>query len=331
MAWLPAIATIASSIIASEGQEDTNNANMQIAQNNTAFNAQEAAITREFNAMEAAKSREWGSDEATRSREFNAGQTDRQRNFANMQADKQMDFQERMANSSWTRGVIDLRNAGLNPMLAYRMGGAQAPSGAMGQSSAASSSPPSGATASGQAATAGQPGNQMNPYAAAGANATQWAQIQNIQQDTARKEAETRLIDSQARGYEGEQNVRMDLMRKQAEQQVKLADLTHEQRKRVEKEIDLVLAQTRNQDADTALKKVNEVLQKYDIPRMKAEADYFKSEVGRTSPHNKYGPQTPFRFLEGLGERYLNKNSAFELKYDTPNLGQKYHPQGRIR
>tara|TARA_B110000438_G_scaffold233960_1_gene230205 strand:+ start:824 stop:1450 length:627 start_codon:yes stop_codon:yes gene_type:complete len=56
---------------------------------------------------------------------------------------KQMAFQREMSNTSYQRGMADMKAAGLNPILAGKMGGASTPAGA---SYTAQKADPSGAT-----------------------------------------------------------------------------------------------------------------------------------------------------------------------------------------
>jgi len=93
---------------------------------------------------------------------------------------KQMDFQERMSSSSYQRGMKDMRLAGLNPILAYKMGGASTPTGASIQAQ-----------------------NVAGPAAASAASTYQMIQsTKNLAADTMLKGATTRKTIAEARRME---------------------------------------------------------------------------------------------------------------------------------
>lgn len=74
--------------------------------------------------------------------EANSAQALRSMEFSAEQAQKQMDFQERMSNTSYQRAMADMKDAGLNPILAYKQGGASSPAGASGSGAQATMSNP---------------------------------------------------------------------------------------------------------------------------------------------------------------------------------------------
>lgn len=90
-------------------------------------------------------SQTYGSDASARDFEYAKAANEYQRTLWNEQADynaKQAqidrDFQERMANTAYQRAVLDLKAAGLNPILAVQGMGAATPVGAMASSGLAS-------------------------------------------------------------------------------------------------------------------------------------------------------------------------------------------------
>lgn len=93
-------------------------------------------------------------------------------------AGRQMAFQANMSNTSYQRAMADMAAAGLNPILAYKQGGASTPSGA-------------------QADVPNYASNMANSASAAASVQNMWKQNENLDQQNANMKAQERLTDQQ--------------------------------------------------------------------------------------------------------------------------------------
>lgn len=119
-----------------------------------------------------------GADSQSSANQANIAASREQMDFQREENTRAMDFSERMSNTAYQRAVSDMRDAGLNPMLAYQQGGASTPQGVTSAGSMAVSQPTFTPQSFGTAAQAAQLGAQVG---------NTMAQTKNVDADTLNK------------------------------------------------------------------------------------------------------------------------------------------------
>lgn len=118
--------------------------------------------------------------------------------FNAQQAELNRAFQERMSNTAYQRSMADMREAGLNPILAYQKGGASSPTG-----SAASTTFTAAENLLGPAVSSAFSGMKMREEMA-----NLGSQRENIAADTANKLVQNPLTQAQTRAVEADIDVK---------------------------------------------------------------------------------------------------------------------------
>lgn len=205
---LSAVANLGGGLFSSMGQSQANAANLQQQNviNQQMLNAQMAQHQQNTAFMEDQQG--FNREERQYAENFNAHQADLNRAFQSSIVDRNMAFQREMSNTAYQRAMADMRKAGLNPILAYKMGGGSTPAGMSAGGGQASSPGASSGMATGPGAPSLRAATMLNDKEALGralgnmvSSAVDTAKtisgVDQIKADTKLKDEQTRRV-----GYE---------------------------------------------------------------------------------------------------------------------------------
>lgn len=130
-----------------------------------AYEQQSALRAQQFSALQAERANSFTAQQNQKAMQFSAEQAALDRAFQQASADKAMDFsadqaaltrqwETEMSNSAYSRAMADLKNAGVNPLLAVTAGQSSTPSVGVASGFSSAGSAASGYSGSGKAGSA---------------------------------------------------------------------------------------------------------------------------------------------------------------------------------